>query len=57
IYSWQEYPLLFSEVHQYGIIHRLDVPSSGLILVGKTFGGYFTLRWQQDTYDLGRHYL
>ncbi|CAE6969766.1 rluD [Symbiodinium natans] len=57
IYSWDEYPLLFSEVHQFGIIHRLDVPSSGLILVGKTFLGYFTLRWQQDTYDLGRHYL
>eukprot|EP00439_Symbiodinium_sp_Y106_P022576 s4071_g2.t2 len=57
IYSWEEYPLLFSEVHQFGIIHRLDVPSSGLILVGKTFVGYFTLRWQQDTYELGRHYL
>ncbi|CAE7204751.1 rluD [Symbiodinium sp. CCMP2592] len=57
IYASEKYPLLFSEVHQYGIIHRLDVPSSGLILVGKTFVGYFALRWQQDTYELGRHYL
>ncbi|CAJ1387863.1 unnamed protein product [Effrenium voratum] len=56
-YSCAEYPLLFSEEHQFGLIHRLDVPSSGLILVGKTFRGYFALRWQQDTYDLGRHYL
>merc|ERR1712113_624587 len=29
----------------------------GLLLVGKNFVGYYTLRWQQDTYELGREYL
>eukprot|EP00913_Durusdinium_trenchii_P025463 g23902.t1 len=55
--GWEDFPLIFSEEHQFGILHRLDLPSSGLILVGKTFRGYFSLRWQQDTYDLGRNYL
>lgn len=51
------YPLLHSNERQFGIIHRLDTPSSGLILAGKNFQGYYTLRWQQDTYELGREYL
>jgi len=50
-------PLIHSNEQQFGIIHRLDTPSSGLILVGKNFEGYYTLRWQQDTYELGREYL
>eukprot|EP00933_Yihiella_yeosuensis_P017958 TRINITY_DN14932_c0_g1_i1.p1 TRINITY_DN14932_c0_g1~~TRINITY_DN14932_c0_g1_i1.p1 ORF type:complete len:610 (-),score=81.99 TRINITY_DN14932_c0_g1_i1:68-1897(-) len=53
----ETFPLLHSQAQQFGIIHRLDVPSSGLILAGKNFVGYYTLRLQQDTYELGRHYL
>jgi len=50
-------PLMHCSEQQYGIIHRLDAPSSGLILVGKNFVGYYALRWQQDTYELGREYM
>lgn len=50
-------PLVHCNEQQFGIIHRLDTPSSGLILAGKNFEGYYTLRWQQDTYELGREYL
>jgi len=56
-YPRHEHPLLHCCEQQFGIIHRLDAPSSGLILAGKTFQGYYTLRWQQDTYELGREYL
>ena len=34
LYSSEEFPLVSSEEHNFGIIHRLDLPSSGLILVG-----------------------
>jgi len=50
-------PLVHCNEQQFGIIHRLDTPSSGLILAGKNFEGYYALRWQQDTYELGREYL
>lgn len=53
----EDFPLLHSSEQQFGIIHRLDAPSSGLILAGKNFVGYYTLRWQMDTYELGREYL
>lgn len=56
-YPLETYPLVHSNEQQFGIIHRLDTPSSGLILAGKNFVGYYTLRWQQDTYELGREYL
>lgn len=56
-YSREAYPLIHCSEQQFGIIHRLDTPSSGLILVGKNFEGYYTLRWQLDTYEMGREYL
>lgn len=56
-FSRHDHPLLHCSQHQFGIIHRLDAPSSGLILAGKNFKGYYVLRWQQDTYELGREYL
>ena len=42
---------------QYGFVHRLDVPSSGLILVGKTFQGLYSLRMQINTCAINREYL
>jgi len=57
VFSREMSPLVHCREQQYGIIHRLDVPSSGLILAGTSFLGYYALRWQQDTYTLGRHYL
>jgi len=41
---------------EYGFIHRLDVPSSGLILAGTSFHGYTSLQWQIHTYTIGREY-
>lgn len=41
---------------EYGFIHRLDVPSSGLILTGTHFEGYSLLQWQIHTYTIGREY-
>lgn len=40
----------------FGFLHRLDVPSSGLILCGTTFRGLMSLRWQLDTYQIERQY-
>jgi len=41
---------------EYGFVHRLDLPSSGLILAGTTFEGYGLLQWQMHTYDIAREY-
>jgi len=41
----------------FGFLHRLDVPSSGLILCGSTITGLMMLRWQLDTYCIKREYL
>lgn len=40
----------------YGFLHRLDVPSSGLILCGTTLSGLLCLRLQLDTYSIERQY-
>merc|ERR1711865_690335 len=40
----------------YGFLHRLDVPSSGLILCGTTLTGLLCLRLQLDTYQVERQY-
>lgn len=40
----------------FGFVHRLDVASSGLVLVGKTFKGLFSLQWQKNLYEMRREY-
>lgn len=50
-------PLTRNSNHDYGFLHRLDVPSSGLILCGTTYAGYTSLRLQLDTYQVERQYL
>lgn len=40
----------------FGFIHRLDVPSSGLILTATSFEGYCHLEWQMYTYSIAREY-
>merc|ERR1719375_1173036 len=32
-----EVPIVHYEEHQFGMLHRLDIPSSGLLLIGKTW--------------------
>lgn len=51
-----ECPVTRDALLDYGFIHRLDVPSSGLILCGTTFTGLMALRWQLDTYCIERQY-
>lgn len=50
-------PVVHDAQHSYGIIHRLDVPSSGLLLVGVTYAGYYDLKWQLDTALVIREYV
>lgn len=45
-----------SEV-QYGFIHRLDIPSSGLVLAGTTFEGLYSLRLQINLLGMRREYV
>lgn len=52
-----EAPLVHFEEHQFGMVHRLDRVSSGLLLVGKTFEGFHSLQWQLNTGRLDREYM
>jgi len=51
------FPLAHSSEFDFGFVHRLDVPSSGLIMSAKSFAGLALLRFQLDTYELGREYI
>merc|ERR1712048_413297 len=49
-------PVVHDASMDFGFLHRLDVPSSGLILCGTTFSGLLHLRLQLDTYRIERQY-
>lgn len=49
--------LAFRPDFGFGFIHRLDTPSSGLILTATSFEGYCCLEWQMYTYKIGREYF
>ncbi|CAE8637714.1 unnamed protein product, partial [Polarella glacialis] len=51
------YPLVHNSDFDFGFIHRLDVPSSGLVMSAKTFTGLALLRFQLDTHELCREYI
>lgn len=53
----RRYPLMHSIEFDFGFVHRLDVPSSGLLLAAKTFAGLGLLRFQLDTYGMAREYV
>ena len=55
-FSRHHCPLPWRADLDFGFLHRLDVPSSGLILCGTTFSGLLALRWQLDTYQVERQY-
>eukprot|EP00811_Abedinium_folium_P001686 NODE_11546_length_1279_cov_6.123264.p1 GENE.NODE_11546_length_1279_cov_6.123264~~NODE_11546_length_1279_cov_6.123264.p1 ORF type:complete len:241 (+),score=23.74 NODE_11546_length_1279_cov_6.123264:555-1277(+) len=48
--------LAFRPDFSFGFIHRLDTPSSGLVLTATSFAGYCALEWQMYTYEIGREY-
>ena len=43
--------------HGFGILHRLDVPSSGLVLVATTYKAYYDLKLQLNVGTLSRDYV
>eukprot|EP00435_Cladocopium_sp_Y103_P034503 s1211_g8.t3 len=43
--------------HSYGFLHRLDVPSSGLVLAAKTYEAFYDLQIQLAAGHIGRHYV
>eukprot|EP00929_Paragymnodinium_shiwhaense_P076318 TRINITY_DN39214_c0_g1_i2.p1 TRINITY_DN39214_c0_g1~~TRINITY_DN39214_c0_g1_i2.p1 ORF type:complete len:438 (+),score=72.39 TRINITY_DN39214_c0_g1_i2:158-1471(+) len=49
--------ILQDERHHYGLVHRLDVPSSGLVLVAKSYQAYYNLHLQLSTGKLAREYI
>lgn len=51
------WPLASDVTHSYGFLHRLDTPSSGLILTAKTFEAYYDLKHQLSIGDLVRDYV
>ena len=50
-------PIFSDEEHHFGFIHRLDVPSSGLILLAKSYEAYYDLQHQLNSGALGREYI
>lgn len=56
-YTSVEAPLVYFAEHQFGMVHRLDRVSSGLLLVGKTCLGFAALRWQLNTGRVQREYV
>merc|ERR1712007_71743 len=48
--------ILYGIEHNRGFLHRLDVPSSGLILVAKTYEAYYDLMLQLHVGKLLREY-
>ncbi len=48
--------ILVDESHQRGFLHRLDVPSSGLILVASSYEAYYDLQFQLSLGMITRDY-
>ncbi|CAE8603231.1 unnamed protein product [Polarella glacialis] len=55
-FALEECPVLHSSSFGFGFVHRLDVASSGLVLVATTFQGLFSLQWQKNLYEISREY-
>ena len=51
------WPLARDALHKYGFLHRLDMPSSGLILVAKTYEAHYDLQLQLNGGVLIRDYI
>jgi len=56
-FAIDDVPIVHYEEHQFGMVHRLDIPSSGLILVGKKWEGFYSLKWQLQTGNITRDYI
>lgn len=56
-FSVRKWPILGDSRVRHGIIHRLDVPCSGLLLVAKTFQAYYHLKLLLGIGELIRDYV
>lgn len=56
-YELEKVPIVHYEEHQFGMLHRLDIPSSGLLIIGKTFEGFYNLKWQLQTGRIVREHV
>ncbi|CAK0861641.1 unnamed protein product, partial [Prorocentrum cordatum] len=50
-------PIVQDAAHRRGLLHRLDVPSSGLVLAAKTYEAYYDLSLQLSVGAIARDYL
>ena len=50
-------PILKDSTHLHGFLHRLDVPSSGLILLAKTYEAFYHLMVQLHLGEIARDYI
>eukprot|EP00747_Dinoflagellata_sp_TGD_P136346 gnl/TRDRNA2_/TRDRNA2_175541_c3_seq3.p1 gnl/TRDRNA2_/TRDRNA2_175541_c3~~gnl/TRDRNA2_/TRDRNA2_175541_c3_seq3.p1 ORF type:complete len:246 (+),score=33.79 gnl/TRDRNA2_/TRDRNA2_175541_c3_seq3:172-909(+) len=55
--SQADHALMYNADLDFGFIHRLDVPSSGLVLGGTSIEGLLALKWQISVYSIARQYL
>ncbi|CAE8672373.1 unnamed protein product [Polarella glacialis] len=53
----KRFAILHDEEHQCGFLHRLDLPSSGLILAAKTYEAYYDLKVQLNAGEIARDYV
>ena len=56
IASFGNAPIFHDVQHNFGFLHRLDVPSSGLILVAKTYEAFYDMQVQLHAGDMHRDY-
>jgi len=53
----RRHALMADRKHRCGLLHRLDVPSTGLILVAKTYSAYYELQLQLRIGRISRDYV
>ncbi|CAE8663266.1 unnamed protein product [Polarella glacialis] len=53
----KHFAIMHDEEHQCGFLHRLDLPSSGLVLAAKTYEAYYDLKVQLNAGEIARDYV
>ena len=57
LFPSRQFPILADGSHQQGFLHRLDLPSSGLILAAKSYQAFYDLMLQLHSGALLRDYV
>ncbi|CAE8621630.1 unnamed protein product [Polarella glacialis] len=53
----KRFAIMHDEEHQCGFLHRLDLPSSGLVLAAKSYEAYYDLKVQLNAGEIARDYV